>query len=178
MSTGNDKLDQRIARVASAMSGYLVREFAASVRKKKIKVTGEFEGSFDSRVNEINGGFVVIVRMKAYGNILTRSKVFWTKPANSDALEKWVRKVGVDYFSYIPGVGGGEISDEKAARRIANAIAFQRFNGSKRREYGKMRAQNWKRQPLGIGKAYAKHLIRESVAQLVQQEVVNALSTK
>lgn len=187
MAAGADKVDQMLNQTAAEWSGYMVREFQRDIRKRKIEVTGELEGSFEDYVTEVNGGFVVHLRFKAYGNIITRSKVFWTKPANSDALGKWVRKVGVGYFDYTPGYNKGwtnddkdhwGISDAKAARRIANAIAFQRVNGSPRREYGKMRPQNWKRKPFGVGKAYLKHLIRERLAEVTKKQIVEALTTQ
>lgn len=184
MAVGHEKVDATIRKVSLEMSGYMVRKFEEETRRKKINLTGEFEGSFDSSVMAIQGGYVVKVKFKAYGNVLTRSKVFWTKPANGYALYNWVRKVGVDYFKYVPGYGdlnddtSYKLSEDKKAERIASAIAFQRVNGSKRREYGKMKARNWKRKPFGTGKAYAGHMIRERLAELVQSQVVEAITTK
>lgn len=182
MAVGHDKVNKTIQKVAHEMEGYCVREFARSIRKRKIEVTGEFLGSLTSDVREIDGGYVVRSTFKAYGNIITRSRVFWTKPANAYLIEQWVRKVGVGYFSYVPGYGDYNddttynISDVKAAKRIAAAIAFQRVNGSKRVEYGKMRAQNWKKEPFGRARAYAGHLTREKLAELALIEINKSLT--
>ncbi len=177
-----DKINQTLLRVAKEMEGYCVREFARSIRKKKIEVTGEFLGSLTSEVQQIDGGYMVISRFRAYGNIITRSRVFWTKPANAYEIAKWVKKVGVDYFSYVPGYGAFNdasrfnLDEDKAAMRIASAIAWQRAEGSKRREYGKMRAQNWKKEPFGRGRAYAGHLTREQIAIDATQIIAKALT--
>lgn len=177
-----DKIQKTLLRVAKEMEGYCVREFARSIRKKKIEVTGEFLGSLTSEVVPIDGGYMVVSRFKAYGNIITRSRVFWTKPANAYEIAKWVKKVGVDYFPYVPGYGDYNdestfnVPEDKAAMRIASAIAFQRVNGSRRVEYGKMRAQNWKKEPFGRARGYAGHLTREEIAKEALQEINRALT--
>lgn len=186
MTTSDQKLDALLQKTAKEWAAYFVPNLEKSIDKKKIGLTGALEGSFETSISETDGGLVVTVKYLAYGNVLTRSKVFWTKPANGYALEQWVRKVGVGYFSWVPGYGRGQISDgssfgisaEKQAKRIAAALAFQRVNGSVRREYGKMKARNWKKEPVGRGKAYLGHLIRERIAALTQQEIVDALTTE
>lgn len=179
---GHDKILKTMERVAKEMEGYCVREFARSIRRKDIKVTGAFEASLTSEVRKIDGGYEVVSSFRAYGNIITRRQVFWTRPASAFEIEKWVRKVGVEYFAYVPGYGdyndesNVNLSPDIAARRIASAIAYQRVNGSRRIEYGKMRAQNWKKEPFGMARAYAGHLTREEIAKVALQEINSALT--
>lgn len=183
MTAGQQKVEDLLAQTAKEWAQYLIPNFESSVELKKLIREGKLQDSFTFSVTDQgNGSFVINVRFLAYGNVFTRSKVFWTKPANGYALEAWVRKVGVEYFAYVPGYGDYndtskfQVSPDQAAKRIAAAIAFQRANGSKRIEYGRQKARNWKRKPLGTGKGYLGHLLRERLAELTKNEIVNALT--
>src|SRR5690554_3979163 len=99
----NRKIENILEKTGREWGQYMVSKFEDSVEKRKLIREGEFEDSFEFDVTERDGGVVISIKYNYYGNILTRSKVFWLKPANGHAIQKWVSQVGVGYFQYVPG---------------------------------------------------------------------------
>lgn len=143
-----------------------------AVRKSRLEFTGELldsiRGQLRSDITNWSG------EISLFFNDYWRYKdmKFYTYNdsfINVDAIRKFVKKVGVDKFAWVPGYNEkGRISEEKAIDRITRAIVFYRrkvprvVNARDRRLYAKTKG------------AY-QYLVRKRVMELTGVKTLKVL---
>lgn len=116
--------------------------------------------------------------------------LFWAGLPNVDALEKWVKKKGVNNFSYVPGYGKNNSSAlsaaPDAARRIAWGLARSMASaGEPVNNYAKYKRKKIWQNPgsgksaqgnLGTSIGHLVHLIEDELAQIIPNVIAYTFS--
>jgi hypothetical protein len=131
-------------RVASEVVSGIVREATVVMQRKLqaagIVLTGELMNSLrhEMMVESQNLYAEFSIGFSGYGRFKDMRKLLWGKLPPIEALEEYVRQIGLDKFKYVPGYLLNakyrvlHIPDTRAVNRIAWGIAVNRLhNGVK-----------------------------------------------
>ena len=118
-------------RVIEDMTRDAVHYFEKAVEAKGMVLTDELKNSFKYEITAASGNLLAsaTITFEGYGRLLDMKTLRWQGPANVDAMEEFVEKIGIDKFAYVPGYEkSGRIPTANiAVRRIATGIAWQRY---------------------------------------------------
>ena len=107
-----------------------LQRLAVEIRRRKLVLSGDLLNSLAGDVQEqaAKAGAQLFLAFQEAGRIQDMKRVGYRKLPNIEALEQWVRKVGVSKFENIPGYRKSRpYSQVKAATRLAWGIALHRF---------------------------------------------------
>jgi hypothetical protein len=124
-------LQTEALRVIEDMTRDAVHYFEKAVEAKGMTLTDELKNSFKYEITAASGNLLAsaTISFEGYGRLLDMKTLRWQGPANLEAMEEFVDKIGVDKFAYVPGYEkSGKIPTANiAVRRIASGIAWQRY---------------------------------------------------
>lgn len=105
-----------------------------SIRKQNLQLSGELINSLEFQVQAAaeNKLAHVFFSFQDYGRHKDMRSLVYTKQAPVEAMEEFVRKVGLSNFKYVPGYTAGRMpSEDIAIKRIAWGISKGRLNAYK-----------------------------------------------
>jgi len=124
-------LQTEALRVIEDMTREAVHYFEKAVEAKGMMLTDELKDSFKYEITAASGNLLAsaTISFEGYGRFKDMKALKWSRPANLTAMENFVKKVGVDKFSFVPGYEKtGKIPTANIAmKRIAAGIAWHRF---------------------------------------------------
>ncbi|MGM9510203.1 hypothetical protein ACS5NO_20880 [Larkinella sp. GY13] len=127
MSDDLDLLDE-LADLAQEIVHDGVQMFQRAIEEKGLVLTEELLQQFQASVSRSALQLVAEISFHEYGRFKDMSQVrYGDKLPPLDALESFVKTVGLGQFGRVPGYRGRSVSSiNEAARRIAAAILFSR----------------------------------------------------
>jgi hypothetical protein len=127
------------------VSDYAARALAllsASIQKKGLVLTEDLLKSLRSEVMAATAQHVASmgVQFEQYGRIKEMKATSRTKAPPIEEIEKFVRKVGIEKFAYVPGYGHGgrPVGLNRTINRIAWGIARARL-----RDNSQIKPKSW-----------------------------------
>jgi hypothetical protein len=124
-------LQTEALRIIEEMTREAVHYFEKSVEASGIMLTDDLKNSFRSEITAASGNLLAsaTISFEGYGRLKDMKSLKWSRPANLDAMEEYVKKVGVDKFAYVPGYEHSSKipTTNIAMKRIAAGIAWHRF---------------------------------------------------
>lgn len=105
-----------------------------NLRRQRLELSGGLIDSMDAQVIAASGDILGKVHFvfSDHGRHKDMRNLVYTQQPPVEALEEFVRKVGVDKFRYVPGYTSGKVPSESIAiKRIAWGISKGRLKGYK-----------------------------------------------
>lgn len=128
--TYNDVVDDILA----AWVEYAIRELKAKLQSRRMVVSGALLASLGADVTKaVEGKARAKVNMLEYGRYRDMKRLTYEGPANFDAMLRFVDKIGVSRFKYVPGYNPAvrrvlrPPTTSVARNRIAWGVAWSRF---------------------------------------------------
>ncbi|AHM62295.1 hypothetical protein D770_20230 [Flammeovirgaceae bacterium 311] len=125
-----DQIEAYIKAELGDWSANVSRLLAENVEKKKLTLTKGLQQSFEEQVQDASGKILgrVIFVFSDHGRHHDMRNLLYTKQPPVEAMEEFVRKLGVSKFKYVPGYKEGKIPSESiAVKRLAWAISKGRL---------------------------------------------------
>lgn len=173
--------------LAKEWASKAVGQLRTNIAKKGLTVTRELLDSMDfTLVDGITPS--IVISFASHGRYIDMKELFWHKAPPVDVLEKWVNKVGVGYFQYVPGYknrGVDGLDHPDAARRIAWGIAKNRASGEAVNQYGRWKREKIWQNPeskkgdktnLGTSIGHLRHLLEEHLKQDIELIIASSIS--
>lgn len=126
----SDPVAELIHQELGKWQGVVLEKLANEIRKRKLTLTEDLLKSLQTEVLREAAGTAYSLKLAfmEYGRIKEMRSVSWKNMPPVEHMEKFVAKVGVERFQYVPGYKFGQFPTDKnmAIRRIAWGIALSR----------------------------------------------------
>lgn len=171
--------EANMERIAKEWAVHIVIRFKKQIEKKNISLTKELLNSFEYEVFASGDGNVgVNISYSIHGKTIDMKNLYYNGMPPIDELEAWVKKVGLENFSYIPGYSDSWIpmaGSESDARRIAWGIGMNIQRTGVVNQFGKWgRSKQWRVPELKKGITYLNHLLAEELAATASSNIITA----
>lgn len=105
------------------------RVLMENVKKKRLELSGDLLNSFDYQVQKATSDTLASMHLffEDHGRHKDMRALVYTKQPPVEAMEEFVRKVGLSKFKYVPGYNGRMPAENIAIKRIAWGIAKGRL---------------------------------------------------
>lgn len=127
----SDELNALVTQELQMWGVAVLQRLASEMHKKKVVLTQETLKSLHQQVLQTAaaGTQQLHLAFADSGRIQDMKRVGYGKLPPVEAIEKWVKDVGVSRFGYVPGYGKGNfpISESAAIKRIAWGIAANKL---------------------------------------------------
>jgi hypothetical protein len=121
------EIDKLINDELGDWAGYVMLALGRSLQKRKLILTGDLLRSLQYEVlkDAAEGTGKLRIMFQDAGRIRDMKAVTWKKLPPADAMEAYIKKIGLGKFKYVPGYKSGRfpISQKIAINRIAWGIA-------------------------------------------------------
>ena len=177
MEESNHDIDEIIKNLLNDFANEQIMAFHVQLDTKKINKTRELFNSFNRELLKVSANLEFELRIfyTKHGSYRDMAYRKYSKQAPVDAIEDWIKKVGVEKFKTIPSYKNGTrpTTDTIAIKKLAWAIA----KSYKKRDKVKRRNGGWRAK-----KEFAKRFMQLSedlatrIAPLVGEKIASSLS--
>lgn len=125
-------LQAEASRVIEEITRDAVKYFEASIERRGMVLTDELKNSFRYNIIATSGDLLASaeIEFSGYGRYKDLKTMRYSSPTNLDAMEEFVKKIGVGNFAFVPGYEKSKKipTANMAVKRIASGIAWHRYN--------------------------------------------------
>lgn len=168
----SDFVDEMIREELGKWQGVVLEKLANEIRRRKLTLTEDLLKSLQTEVlREASGAsYQLRLAFMEYGRIKEMRSVSWKNMPPVEEMEKFVAKVGVERFKYVPGYKFGQFPTDKnmAIRRIAWGIAISR------KRFTETRPRKWFARPFYV---QVEALISNITTRFAQQTLQHTTTT-
>jgi hypothetical protein len=138
-----EQLDRYIQQELGNWGANTTRILQENIKRNKLVLSEDLLKSFRHQVITTMGGKLqsLLLSFNEYGRMKEMKGLTYTKMPPVEAMEEFVRKVGLAKFKYVPGYNRGKIpSEDIAVKRIAWGISksmYSNYKGKPRKWFAK-----------------------------------------
>lgn len=156
--------------ILAAWVEYAIRQLQAKLKARKMVFDGKLAATLGFEVRgAIEGRAMAKLNLQQYGRYRDMKRLTYTRPANYDAMLRFVEKMGLQSFKYVPGYNPAQRKVRRipttsvAMNRIAWGVAWSRY-----RKYSHRRKQ-W------LNKFFYGPVVGQLVDMLVEKTGTSAV---